>query len=241
LVGPDELDMVRVVEMTDRSKGTFVHTSVTANDPASLLPLQEALGYDLAQSLFAQQRNLVLEGLTDYWYLDATSQLLAAAGRTTVNDKIALLSADSAGKVVYYATILHANSLKVAALLDSDNAGDTAAQQETLVHRLGNRNILRTKDAYTGSVTRPEVEDLLRETLVNVAKVELGWDVKKVSAQQEGRPIVDIFASEIKEFSKYKLAKAYLRWTRTHDASELTQDERDQWTKLIDLINKALK
>lgn len=64
LVGPDELDIVRVVEMTDRKVGTRVHTKITANDPAALLPLQEALGYDLAQSLFAQQRNLVLEGLT---------------------------------------------------------------------------------------------------------------------------------------------------------------------------------
>ena len=67
LVGPEELDMVRVVEMVDRETGTKVHTSVTARDPAALLPLQEALGYDLAQSLFAQQRNLVLEGLTDFW------------------------------------------------------------------------------------------------------------------------------------------------------------------------------
>ena len=60
LVGPEELDLVRVVEMTNRDEGTKVHTSVTASDPAALLPLQEALGYDLAQSLSAQQRNLVL-------------------------------------------------------------------------------------------------------------------------------------------------------------------------------------
>ena len=71
LVGPDELDLVRVVEMSKRDVGTKVHTSVTANDPAALLPLQEALGYDLAQSLFTQKRNLVLEGLTDYWYIEA--------------------------------------------------------------------------------------------------------------------------------------------------------------------------
>lgn len=241
LVGPDELDLVRVVEMADRTQGTIVHTSVTAEDPAALLPLQEALGYDLAQSLFTQQRNLVLEGLTDYWYLDATSQLLAAAGGVGLNDKIALLSAEGAGKVVYYAIILHANNLKVAALLDSDNAGDNAAHQETLVHRLGNKNILRTKDAYTGKVNKPEVEDLLREILIQVAKDDLGWDVSQVATQQPARPIVDIFTSEIKVFSKYKLAKAYLRWTRTHEASDLSQNVQDQWGKLIVLINKALK
>ena len=35
LVGPDELDLVRVVEMTDRDEGTKVHTSVTASDRAA--------------------------------------------------------------------------------------------------------------------------------------------------------------------------------------------------------------
>lgn len=135
LVGPDELDLVRVVELSDRTSGTKVHTSVTSNDPAALLPLQEALGYDLAQSLFTHERNLVLEGLTDYWYVEAVAGLLAAAGTVTLNDKIALIPAGSAGKVAYFATFLHANKLKVAALLDSDNAGDHAAQQEVLVHK----------------------------------------------------------------------------------------------------------
>jgi len=99
LVGPDELDLVRVVEMGSRDKGTKVHTSITANDPAALLPLQEALGYDLAQSLFTQKKNLVLEGLTDYWYLEAASQLLRASNDVNLNERIALVPASTAGKV----------------------------------------------------------------------------------------------------------------------------------------------
>lgn len=241
LVGPDELDLVRVVEMTDRSVGTKVHTTVAADDPTSLLPLQEALGYDLAQSLFAQQRNLILEGLTDYWYVESVSGLLKESGGTTLKENIALVPAAGAGKVAYFATILHAHGLKVAALLDSDTAGDAAAAQETLVHQLGNRGILRTKDAYSGEVTRPEIEDLLRETLVKVAKDDLDWDVAEVAAQQRGRSIVDVFSEEINDFSKYRLAKAFIRWTRDHEASELSEAERDQWEALVDKINSALR
>lgn len=239
LVGPDELDMVRVVDMMDRKFGTKVHGNLSSGDPAALLPLQEALGYDLAQSLFSQTRNLVLEGLTDYWYVETVAQLLREAGDANLNEKIALIFANSAGKVVYYATILHAHKLKVAALLDSDAAGDQAAQQETLVHTLGNKKILRTKDWYSGKVTKPEIEDLLRETLVKVALDNLGWDVTAKAVTQESRPIVDIF--EVAGFSKYKLAKAFLCWARAHEASDLTQDERNQWTTLINGINKALK
>ena len=241
LVGPEELDLVRVVEMTDRDDGTKVNTSVTARDPAALLPLQEALGYDLAQSLFAQQRNLVLEGLTDFWYFEATAQLLRDAELVDLNQKIALLPANAAGKVVYFATILHANKLKVAALLDSDNAGDQAAKQETLVHTLGNRNILRTGDVCPGAITKPEIEDLVRNTLVAIAQSELGWDVTEVATKQPQRPVADIFAAEISEFSKYRLAKTYLRWTREHSAADLTEDERSSWVELIKRVNRALR
>jgi hypothetical protein len=240
LVGPDELDIVKVVEMKNRREGTKVHTTLSSSDPAGLLPLQEALGYDLAQSLFSQQRNLILEGLTDYWYLDATAELLRAAKIENLNEKIALVFANSAGKVVYYATILFAHNLKVAALLDSDAAGDQAAQQENIVHTLGNKSILRTKD-YVSDVLKPEIEDLLRETLIGIVKSEYGKDTSAIVSSQPTRPIIDIFTQEVTDFSKYKLAKAYLRWTRANDASALTPQEQTGWKNLIQQVNKVLK
>jgi predicted ATPase len=239
LVGPNELDYVRVVELNDRSIGTKVHTAITSSDPAALLPLQEALGYDLAQSLFAQQRNLVLEGLTDEWYLEGVSALLADAGEVKLNDKIALVTADTAGKVVYFATILHAHNLKVAALLDSDRAGDAAAKQDTLVHKLGQKGILRTKD-YAPGVAKAEIEDLLRDTLPIIARDQLGWDVVDEAAQQASRPVIDIF-SGVTGFSKYRLAKAFLRWTRENEVGALSEAEKIAWIKLITAINAALK
>src|SRR6202040_1202543 len=139
---------------------------------------------------------------TDFWYLDAMAQLLRDGGFVDLNEKIALVPAGDAGKVVYYATILYAQKLKVAALLDSDSAGDQAAQQDVLVHTLGNKAILRTKDAYDGAVKHPEVEDMLRSTLIQVAKADLGWDVTATAAAQPSRPIADIFATEVADFSK---------------------------------------
>lgn len=240
LVGPDELDLVRVVELKDREEGTKVHTTISSSDPAGLLPLQEALGYDLAQSLFTQQKNLILEGLTDYWYIDATASLLRDSNIEKLDEKIALVFANSAGKVVYYATILHAHNLKIVALLDSDSAGDQAAQQENLVHTLGNKNILRTKD-FCANVPKAEIEDLLRETLIVVANEEFKVNVKSISDSQSTRPIIDIFSKEIPSFSKYKLAKAFIKWTRNNDANSLTPIELENWKKLIQTINKNLK
>ena len=241
LVGPDELDIVRLVEMTDRTSGTKVHTTIKAADPVSVVPLQESLGYDLAQSMFTEQRNLVLEGLSDYWYVEATAHLLAEAAIVRMHDEVAMHSAGAAGKVVYYATILHASKLKVAALLDSDAAGDNATKQERLVRSLGHKNVLRTKDAYTGTATKPVIEDMLRETLINVAASDPGWDVRVAAASRPDRSIVEIFADEVANFSRYELAKAYVRWTRAHKADDLTVAEQVQWENLVDLINAALE
>ncbi|UVK96429.1 ATP-binding protein [Pseudomonas sp. B21-048] len=242
LVGPDELDMVRVVELTDRKIGTKVHTTVSSTDPAALLPLQEALGYDLAQSLFANQRNLILEGLTDYWYIEAISGLLKDGGNAALNDKISLVPANTASKVVYFATILTSHNLKVAALLDSDNAGNQAAQQEVLVHRLSNKRILRTSDYSVPKIDKAEIEDLLRDTLIEIAKSEFGWDITSAIASTPDKPIIDTFQKHIgKEFSKYKLAKAFLKWSRDHSASDLTENEIEGCASLINAINSALK
>ena len=242
LVGSNELDKVRVVEMPDRTVGTKVNVSLTASDSGAMLPLQEALGYDLAQSLFFHKKNLVLEGLTDMWYLESLSDLLKADGKTGINDQIALIPANSASKVVYFATILHAQNLKLAALLDSDAEGDTAAKQDTLVNAVGAKRILRTKDAYSGQVPNPEIEDILRDTLLNIAKNECGWDAIAVAQTQPKRPVVDVIKSVAKtDFSKYKLAKAFIRWSRDHSLTDLQTTEIAQAEKLIEKVNKALQ
>ncbi|RVH05128.1 AAA family ATPase [Sinorhizobium meliloti] len=240
LVGSGELDLVRVVEMTDRKIGTKVHTTVTSNDPAGLLPLQEALGYDLAQSLFTKRKNFILEGLTDYWYVVAVSSMLEAAGKTHLDKKIALVPSGTASKVAYFATILHANNLKVAALLDSDRAGDTVASHDVLVHTLKQKALLRTDDFLIEKVKTSEIEDLLRETLVGVAKAELEWDIAASAAKHTDKPIVDIFTLEVPGFSKYKLAKAFLRWSRDRSVDDLTANEIMQFENLFEAVNKVL-
>ena len=241
LVGPDELNRVRVVEMMDRTVGTKVHTNATAEDPAALLPLQESLGYDLAQSLFSQPRNLLLESLTDFWYIDAVAQMLREAGVADLNQRIELMPTNGAAKVAYFATILHAKKLKVAALLDSDTNGDRATSQDDLVRALGHKAILRSKDARNG-VKSPRVEDLLRETLLRVGKNRFGWDIANAAAARPDLSIVEVFTKEIgDDFSQFRLAKAFLKWAKDHTASDLSEEELGGWKRLIEKINNTLK
>jgi hypothetical protein len=140
-----------------------VHTRLAVDDPRSIYPLQAALGYDLAQSMFTHQRNLVVEGVTDLLYIEALDKAFTDEAGASLADGRAIVPAGSASKVVYYSTILTSQSLKVAAHLDSDAAGDLAAEQEELWHLLTSTRILRTGHHICG-VKRAEIEDLLRTT-----------------------------------------------------------------------------
>lgn len=239
MVGADELDLVRVVEMVDRKIGTKVHTRLAVDDPKSIYPLQAALGYDLAQSMFTHQQNLVVEGITDLLYIEALNAASASEGGPTLDAGTAVVPAGSASKVVYYSTILTSQSLKVAALLDSDSAGDQAAEQEALWQLLSTKRILRTGDHIIG-VQRAEIEDLLRQTLAQIARDDLGWDSVATVQSQPSRPLMEILVAEHPGASKWKLARAFVKWLSANGTAALDPSEREAWRSLSEAVNKAL-
>jgi len=125
-------------------------------------------------------------------------------------------------------------------MLDSDQAGDKAAEQDELVAMLDKKRILRTKDFAPGTVKGPEIEDLLRETLVEVARDRCGWDVEQIAAAQPRRRLVDILTKEVTGFSKLKLARAFMTWLGENGFEGLTTDEQEAVNKFFTTINKAL-
>src|SRR5581483_907361 len=69
------LDRVRIVEDKGPELGsTVTNDAGSTSDPDTLFPLQAALGYDIAQSLFIGNRNIVLEGTSDFGYLEAATR-----------------------------------------------------------------------------------------------------------------------------------------------------------------------
>lgn len=241
LIGTDELPLIRLVELVDRLEGTKVRSDLDAHDRASLLPLQEALAFDLTSSLFAGRKTLLLESLVDYWYLDATAKLLDDAGMAALDPAIELVPVPALARLAYLSTFLHAEGLRVAALLDTDASGPLADQQEQLVKALGDTRIVRTRDNYSGQVRAPRIQELLRDTLLSIGR-DLGWDVAApASADWAAQPVDQIFAGAAGAGDpSERLAREYLRWAAEHRAADLTADERVVWMRVIESINQAL-
>jgi hypothetical protein len=96
------------------------------------------------------------------------------------------------------------------------------------------QRILSVADFYKGAVEMPEVEDLVRDTLLSVAHDELGLDTIDEQAQRRVRDVL-----EAPPISKYRLAKAFIRWMRTHGWDDLQSHEQDMLRSLFIAVNDA--
>lgn len=85
MVDAGKLPRVRTV--TDHpSEGTVISDEVFRTDSDTVFPLQAALGYDLAQTLFVGPNCLLVEGPSDMIYLDVLNAAVAAKKGDTLNE-----------------------------------------------------------------------------------------------------------------------------------------------------------
>lgn len=136
MIDPDHFERVRIV-YEDKSNGT---TKVTENpwpdDNDSIFPLQAGLGYAVAQTLFYSNKHLVVEGLTDYSLLRAMNQMLSSRGKTTLIEDAVITPTGGIRNLMPLASILIGNQIRMAILLDGDQAGISKGKEvkERLLH-----------------------------------------------------------------------------------------------------------
>jgi hypothetical protein len=108
MVDAQHFDRVRIVEdksidskepLPPESQGTKVFTEVLEAEEGSLFPLQGALGYDIAQTLFIGPNCLIVEGVSDLLYLQTMSALLGENGREGLSQKWTITPVGGSEKV----------------------------------------------------------------------------------------------------------------------------------------------
>lgn len=118
MVRTEALNRVRIVEDKGPTVGAIVTNDAgVTSDPDTLFPLQAALGYDIAQSLFIGSRNILLEGTSDFIYLTVLSSHLSASGRASIPSNSRLLPAGGATNIPTFIALL-GGKLDMVVLLD---------------------------------------------------------------------------------------------------------------------------
>jgi predicted ATP-dependent endonuclease of OLD family len=123
MVDGDHLERIRVVYENMEDGTVKVSEDVWPRDRDSLFPLQAALGYAIAQTLFYSKRQLVVEGITDYWILKAMSEHLLSKGRGAMRKDAVIVPSGGVNNLMPLAAMLLAHDVEIRILLDGDEPG----------------------------------------------------------------------------------------------------------------------
>lgn len=117
MIPPQHFDRVRTVEDVD-VKGTKISSDALKNSRDTVFPIQGALGYDLAQTLFIGKDNLLVEGPSDLIYLQAMSVVAEDKGHVPLDPRWVTVPVGGSDKLSTFVTLLGANKLNIAVLRD---------------------------------------------------------------------------------------------------------------------------
>ncbi|CAL9583709.1 hypothetical protein SUDANB106_05098 [Streptomyces sp. enrichment culture] len=128
MVDPDHLQRVRTVIDMDRS-GAKVSSEIFKADEDTAFPLLTAMGVEMSQTLFVGEHTLLLEGPSDLIYLDVLTEIAEIQQSTGLDPRWVKTPIGGAGKLSTFVTLLGANKLNVAVLVDSSTKDVGAVQR----------------------------------------------------------------------------------------------------------------
>lgn len=239
-----DIASVRTVNISPET-GTVVSNDPTG-DERTLFPLRISMGYEIAQSLFIGQNNLVVEGITDYWYISAISEYFDSLGGQGLPSDLIITPAGGAGKVAYMVTLLTSHRLKVLVLLDSESQGRSTADEmqkskvirgSEIIHvdaGLGIKGIeADIEDLIDPKVFSALVEETYKQELVGKT-LNLNQHIPRIVKRYE-----EVFTALGMQFNKTRPAKLFLRRIVDNPSSIMTTATEERFLKLFVLIKSA--
>jgi hypothetical protein len=158
MIDASRLDKARTVIDRD-DVGTVISEEVFRADKETLFPLQAALGYDLAQTLFVAPDNLLVEGASDLIYLQILSVACEAAGKESLDPRWVIVPVGGIDKVATFLSLLGGQRLNTSVLIDASGGADQQrikAMQDT--GHLAKNDLVQVSE-FTGAQSA-DIEDL---------------------------------------------------------------------------------
>jgi predicted ATPase len=236
MVEANRLQRVRTVEDVD-IEGTKVSADVLSTSKDTRFPLQAALGYDLAQTLFLGPDNLIVEGPADYLYLQMVSEHLRSLGRTRLDPRWVIVPVGGLDKIPTFIALL-GSQLNVAVILEVSGGG--TQRVNSLVQRgiiAGEKLIPLTE--FTGT-TEADIEDLFDvDFYLSLLNRSGAASVKTSQLKGKGRILKQIEGATGASFDHYQPAR-YLLEHQVELFKEITNTTLDRFEGLFKKANGLL-
>lgn len=238
MVQSNHLERARIVEEKDREAGTKITEDVLTTDPDTLFPLQGALGYDLVQHLFVSKNNLIIEGTSDYAYLDTISNFSKESKATYLDEKWSLVPVGGADLIPTFVALL-GNHLDITVVVDSRKEGQQKLTNLAQKGYLKNKRIITVGEIL--GVKLADIEDLFEPNeYLSIYNKAFGKN-HKVADLQGTDPIVSRIArlEGIDRFDHGKPADYFLR-NKLELLPKLSSQTLTNFQILFERINKTL-
>lgn len=235
MVDPHALNRARTVE--DRVEGgTKISADVLDSSAETLYPLQAALGYDLAQSLFVGPDNLVVEGPSDFVYLTVVGEQLRELGREHLDPRWVIVPVGGIDKVPTFLALLGAH-LDVAALIDGKAGGNQKINSLISKGVIEESRVLPL--AKVLGATEADIEDFFAEDFyLKLLKDSGVASIKKADLNPGPRIVKRIEEKLGQEYSHYAPARHLLADTKL--AQNLDGATLDRFEELFKQLNALL-
>lgn len=171
MIDPRHLERVRIVRdknmeisegeqpLPPEEAGTKVLSDILEADEGSLFPLQGALAYDITQTFFVGPNTLIVEGVSDMFYLDTMTILMERASRRGLDSKWTICPVGGADKVSTFVALFRSQKgLNVATLIDLQKKDEQKIENLFKQKLLLKRQILTF--AHFTKTSEADVEDM---------------------------------------------------------------------------------
>ena len=166
LIDGERLHRVRPVTEDD-SGHSRIATEGWPRDRETIFPLQAAAGYAMIRGLFQHRKNVLVEGMSDFYYLHALSHQCAMTGRSALPDDIYITPCGGTKYVGNIASLFLGQEVRPLVLLDGDDAG--RVRRDALMKELyvgHDSNVLMLDEVLNRAGQEVEIEDILGEEVL---------------------------------------------------------------------------
>lgn len=256
MVRSDRLSQVRIVE-DKADAGTTISDNLSGSDPRTIFPLQAALGWNVAQNLFISKTNLLVEGVSELAYLQTMSSILIASGEVGLDSDTTIVPVGGLSNVATFTSLLGANGLSVALLLDYSGRQDQKLESlihQKLIQKKAIFNVSQFRDLKkVGHDTVPsDIEDLFTvKTYLTLFNKAFAKQLNGVSIAEQDLPPGDRIVQRIEKllvsqkielrpsggFNHYTVAAAFT----TTPAIKVDAATKSRFSALFRAINMYLE
>jgi predicted ATP-dependent endonuclease of OLD family len=254
LIDKERLERIRIVAKKDDRVGTTIKEKFYDSDFDAFEPIRAAFGVTIGDSLFGSKKNVIVEGISDYFILDGMNRYFDKNGKEHLElSDMAIVPVGGADKVPYFALIVWKEGYRFVAVLDNDSKGREVTKKLKEKYPIDDKVILKLDEINERIGEDTEIEDFfdsqfynraVNESFKGLLDKEIKLEELNSTTHKQTKRYTEFFKEKgFGEFDKTLVAKRILNIVCDKSCNDqiLGENTIKNFERLFHAINKRLE